>query len=78
MGIICACMPSIRSLLRNFSSTTKNASAASSVPKIQNIANQNGSGPFHVSNKPVLDDGESFVQLLDLDSKRGSKIGYAL
>ena len=79
VGIICACMPSIRCLFRNmfpavFSSTNKEASAASSLPKIQKVTNQSGNGRFNMSNKPKIQDEDSFMQLVELDSRDGSKV----
>lgn len=79
VGIICACMPSIRSLLRNifpavFSSTTKDASTASSLPQIQNVTNRSSTARFNMSNKPKLQDGDTFIQLVEPDSRDGSKV----
>jgi hypothetical protein len=77
MGIICACMPSIRSLFRNvfpavLSSTNNEASASSSLPKIQRATNQGSAARFNMSNKPKIQDGDSFMQLVELDSGDGS------
>ncbi|RFU32999.1 hypothetical protein B7463_g3331, partial [Scytalidium lignicola] len=77
MGIICACMPAIRSLFRNifptvFSSTTKDASAASSMPKGSRVTNS--SIARQLSSKPKHNDEESFVQLVEMDSRGESRV----
>ncbi|RQM04638.1 hypothetical protein DH86_00004146, partial [Scytalidium sp. 3C] len=75
MGIICACMPSIRSLLRHvlpaaFSSTTRGATTGSSTFNASKLTNLSSNG---LSTKPRMQDGDTFVPLVDLDSRPESK-----
>ncbi|KAH8805187.1 hypothetical protein F5884DRAFT_442227 [Xylogone sp. PMI_703] len=75
MGVICACMPAIQSLLRNrfptlFSTTNKGTTASASAPR--KLTNTIGSAGL--SSKPKHPDESSFVQLVDMDSREDSKV----
>lgn len=74
MGIVCACMPSIRSLFRNafpaaLSSTINDPTGTmtSTLPKISKASNPNSTGRMSI--KPKYQDEDTFVPLADMDSR---------
>lgn len=84
VGVICACMPAIRSLFRHVFPTllsqTKQDSIGSSMPKTSKSAgDKDGNGKSRGkrnSIKPKHQDEGSFVQLVEIDSaERGERKG---
>lgn len=89
VGVICACMPAIRSLFRHVFPTllsqTKQDSIGSSVPKAsksaaaKSVGDKDGNGKSkgkRNSIKPKHQDEGSFVQLVEMDSaERGERKG---
>jgi len=75
VGVICACMPSIRSLFRHvfpslLSQTKKDSeSAGSSMPKYEKKSRER-----RLSSKPQHGDDGSFVQLVEMDSRFEGKV----
>jgi hypothetical protein len=76
-GIVCACMPSIRSLVRHafpaLFPATKNESSVLSLPKVANFGNMS-SAKGNLNNKPKHQDQDSFVQLMELHSYAEGKV----